>query len=151
MQPTLTTIELYVTHLIKCLLFIFGKYSISHSWLKNKEIYPNIQLHSTPPRLHCGPNCAGRWSITGTLLWRHDEPNGVLNHQPHDCLLNRLFGHRPKKISKLRVTGLCAGNSPGTGEFLAQMASTAGNVSIWWRHHGFRYIEEFKWFAFFST
>ena len=28
------------------------------------------------------------------------------------------------------------GNSPGTGEFPAQMASYAENVSIWWRHHG---------------
>ena len=40
-----------------------------------------------------------------------------------------------KKTSKLRVTGLCAGNSPVTGEFLAQMAFNAENVSIWWRHH----------------
>ena len=24
----------------------------------------------------------------------------------------------------------------GTGEFPAQMASNAENVSIWWRHHG---------------
>ena len=24
---------------------------------------------------------------------------------------------------------------PGTGEFPAQMASNAENVSIWWRHH----------------
>ena len=39
------------------------------------------------------------------------------------------------KTSKLRVTGLCAGNSLGTGEFPAQMASNAENVSIWWRHH----------------
>ena len=39
------------------------------------------------------------------------------------------------KTSKLRVTGLCAGNSPETGEFPAQMASNAENVSIWWRHH----------------
>ena len=37
-----------------------------------------------------------------------------------------------KKTSKLRVTGLCAGNSPGIP---AQMASNAENVSIWWRHH----------------
>ena len=29
----------------------------------------------------------------------------------------------------------CDGNSPGTGEFPAQMASNAENVSIWWRHH----------------
>ena len=28
-------------------------------------------------------------------------------------LLNRLFWRRSKKTSKLRVTGLCAGNSPG--------------------------------------
>ena len=40
------------------------------------------------------------------------------------------------KTSKLRVTGLCAVNSPETGEFPAQMASYAENVSIWWRHHG---------------
>ena len=46
-----------------------------------------------------------------------------------------LFGHRSKKTSKLRVTGLCVGNSPGTGEFPAQKASYAENVSIWWRHH----------------
>ena len=57
------------------------------------------------------------------------------NHQPHDYLLNRLFRRRSKKISKLRVTGLCVGNSPVTGEFPAQMASNAKNVSIWWRHH----------------
>ena len=70
-----------------------------------------------------------------TLQWRHNGCDSVSNHQPHDCLLNRLFRHRSKKTSKLRVTGLCAGNSTGTGEFPAQMASNAENVSIWWRHH----------------
>ena len=35
----------------------------------------------------------------------------------------------------LRVTGLCAENSPVTGEFPAQMASNAEKVSIWWRHN----------------
>ena len=70
------------------------------------------------------------------LRWRHNGHDGVSNHQPHDCLLNHLFRHRSKKTSKLRVTGLCAGDSPGTGEFPAQMASNAENVSIWWRHHG---------------
>ena len=35
-------------------------------------------------------------------------------------LLNRLFRRRSKKTSKLRVTGLCAGNSPITGEFPAR-------------------------------
>ena len=41
------------------------------------------------------------------------------------------------KTSKLRVTGLCAANSPVTSEFPAQKANNAENVSIWWRHHDF--------------
>ena len=55
-----------------------------------------------------------------------------------DCLLSRLFKHSSKKTSKLRVTGLCEGNSPVTGVFPAQMTSDAENVSIWWRHHLYR-------------
>ena len=70
-----------------------------------------------------------------TLQWRHNERSGVSNHQPHDCLLNHLFRRRSKKTSTLRVTGLCAGNSPVTGEFPAQRTSNEQNVSIWWRHH----------------
>ena len=35
-----------------------------------------------------------------------------------------------KKTSKLRVIALCEGNSPVTGEFSAQRASNAENVSI---------------------
>ena len=61
----------------------------------------------------------------GTLKWRNNDRAGVSNHQPRDCLLNRLFRRRSKKTSKLRVTGLCAGNSPVTGEFPAQRASNA--------------------------
>ena len=37
-----------------------------------------------------------------------------------DCLLKCLFRHKATKTSKLRVTGLCEGNSPETGEFPAQ-------------------------------
>ena len=48
-----------------------------------------------------------------TLHWRHKGHDGVTNHQPHGCLLNRLFRRRSKKTSKLRVTGLCVENSPG--------------------------------------
>ena len=74
-------------------------------------------------------------SCTPPLQWRHNGHDNVSNHQPHDCLLNRLFRRRSKITSNLRVTGLCAGISPGTGEFPAQMTSNADNVSIWWRHH----------------
>ena len=64
------------------------------------------------------------------LQWRHNKRDGVSNHQPHNCLLNRLFRRKSKKTSKLCVTGLCEGNSPVTGEFPAQRASNAENVSI---------------------
>ena len=74
--------------------------------------------------------------IRTSLQWRHYGRDSVSNHQPHDCLLKRLFRRKSKKTPKLRVTCLCAGNSPVTGEFPAQRASNAENVSIWWRHHG---------------
>ena len=45
------------------------------------------------------------------LQWRHNERHGFSNHHQHDCLLNRWFIRRPKKTPKLRVTGLCEGNS----------------------------------------
>ena len=54
-----------------------------------------------------------QWIPLTTLHWRHNDHDSVSNHQPHGCLLNRLFRSRSKKTSKLRVTGLCVGNSPG--------------------------------------
>ena len=48
-----------------------------------------------------------------SLHWRHNDHDSVSNHQPHGCLLNCLFRRRSNQTSKLRVTGLCAGNSPG--------------------------------------
>ena len=80
-----------------------------------------------------------------SLQWRHNGRDDVSYHQPHQCLLNRVFRRRSKKTSKLRVTGLCAGNSPVTGEFPAQRASNAENVSTWWRHHVI-----FKWHHSYS-
>ena len=56
----------------------------------------------------CGVHCL-------TLQWRHNERGGVSNNQHHDCLHNRLFRRRSKETSKLRVTGLCPGNSSVIG------------------------------------
>ena len=61
----------------------------------------------------------------GTLQRRHNERNGVSNHQRLDCLLNRLFRHRSRKTSKPRDTGFCWGGGGGfsvTGEFPTQRA-----------------------------
>ena len=73
-------------------------------------------------------------SANSSLQWSHNELDGISNHQPHDCLLNRLFRCRSKKTSKHRVTGLCEGNSLVTSEFPTQRASKAENGSIWWHH-----------------
>ena len=87
------------------------------------------------------------------ILWILESLNdGVSNHQPHHCLLNRLFGCRSKKTSQLRVIGLCALNSPG--EFAAQMVSNAENASIWWRHHvkiGWKIISDCVTLALLGT
>ena len=80
---------------------------------------------------HCSANDKGKPS----LQWRHNECDGVSNHQPHDCLLNCLFRCKSKKTSKLCITGLCEGNSLVTGEFPAQRASNTENATNWWRHH----------------
>ena len=50
---------------------------------------------------------------TDPLHWRHSDHDSVSNHQPHGCLVNRVFRRRSKKTSKLSVTGLCVRNSPG--------------------------------------
>ena len=64
-----------------------------------------------------------------TKLW-NNECDGVSNHRCLDCLLSRLYRRGSKKTSKLRVTGICEGNSPVTGEFPSQRASNTENVSI---------------------
>ena len=94
--------------------------------------YVDMMMIYTTPKLghHCARRCLSHYGdvIMGTIASQITEP--------HHCLLIHLFRHGSKKTSKFRVTGLCAGNSPVTGEFPAQKASNAEKVSIWWRHHG---------------
>ena len=105
-------------------------------------VYVDI-LHKVTFFLH---EPIGRVMCNQFFPWHHNGRDSISNHQPHDCLLNRLLRRRSKKISKLRVTGLCEGNSPGTGEFPVQRVSNAENVSIWWRHH-FIYSHSLGWFT----
>ena len=63
------------------------------------------------------------------LQWRYNERTGVSNHQPLECLLDRLYMPRSKKVSKRHWP--LWGNSPVTGEFPTQRAtSNAENVSV---------------------
>ena len=43
------------------------------------------------------------WWSYRTLQWGYNGLDGVSNHQPHHCLLNRLFRRISKETSKLRV------------------------------------------------
>ena len=126
----------------------------SHQTLKVMCKNPLYQYNNN----HCSwrgmfvHDCKWHWfanvlPITVTSKWARWR----LKHQPYDCLLNRLFRRRSQKTSKLRVTGLCAGNSPVTGEFSAQLASSAANVSIWWRHHTMAETDIFLKFLLFHN
>ena len=44
---------------------------------KIEQIEQTIELQQNPKQF--------------VLQWRHNERDGVSNHQPQDCLLNRLF------------------------------------------------------------
>ena len=81
-----------------------------------------------------------------TLHWRHNGRDGVSNHRRFDCLLNDLFRCRSTKTSKLRVTGLCEGNSQGTAEFPSQRVNNAEYISIWWRTSGSIILTLSSWY-----
>ena len=132
-----------------------------HSWACISSVDPSCGSYSWQDLSRrggaCYPVVITRTDVTvpyhgvhASLRWRHNGHKCVSNHQPRHCLLNRLFERRSKKTSKLRVTGLCAGNSPGTGEFPAQMASNAENVSIWWRRYDERRCMSPKLHAIFK-
>ena len=64
-----------------------------------------------------------------SLQWHHNERASQITSLTIVQSTDNSGGDQ-RKHQKLRVTGLCAGNSPMTGEFPAQRASNAENVSI---------------------
>ena len=72
------------------------------------------------------------------LQWRHNERDGVTNHQPRDSLLNRLFKVQIKVNIKAPSHWSLSGEF--TGDFPAQKASNAENASIWWRHYAYQCV-----------
>ena len=76
-----------------------------------------------------------------SLHWRHNDRDGVTNHRPRGCLHKHLLRRTWKTISKLRVTGLCAGNSPVAGvtremfpfDDVIMIYSYSCNYSLVWR------------------
>ena len=146
------------------LVYMDGFNSKIGTWISNHIPYSLWVVITHPFLIHIAnvtsldglANCTGRplTNVVPThccalsLQWRHNEHDCVSNHQRLDGLLIHLFSCRSKKTSKLRVTGLCEGNSPETNEFPAQKVSNAENVSIWWRHHYVDHIHLIKTYSF---
>ena len=82
-----------------------------HSW--DKSIYAHVRIHPIKVLIS-----AMAFQIASLAVY------------------STVYSGRWNEISKLRVSGLCEGNSPITGD--------AENVSIWWRHHATAAWEEHK-------
>ena len=89
------------------------------SWLQHNPIQGSFGVWAQHERrrLIITPPLSDWAHNHNALQWRHNGRDGVSNHQPHDCLLNRLFRHRSKKASKLRITGRWPVNSPHKGQW----------------------------------
>ena len=137
----------YRTYLVKCILpnpvfqprwpGIFLQYTrniCTHLWYCQFSLYLYNTLTHVIHGCVTGYGAPTQFSQSIDVI--PEKNTAVEMHNSQNIHYNgRLFKRRSKKTSKLRVTGLCAGNSPVTGKFPAQMASIAENVSIWWRHH----------------
>ena len=124
---THTDIYIYNIYIHQCV-----KTNLKRNLNENKSIlFENIRLIILFAKYHPFFTChyVSIWIVYIICI--------VLQYNQNMFLARRSFRRRSKKTSKLRVTGLCAGNSPVTGEFPAQMTSNTENVSIWWRHHAF--------------
>ena len=70
-----------------------------------------------------------------TLQWLHNGRDSVSNTSL-TIVYSTVYSHTDQRKHQSSASlAFVQGNSPGTGEFPAQMASNMKNVSIWWRHH----------------
>ena len=89
--------------------FLYSRVDLFKYYKPNSLYFPEYYQFKTEQRL-CGGRIFSCLDIYKSLLWLHNGCNGVSNHQPYDCLLNRWSRRRSKTASKLRVICLCAGN-----------------------------------------
>ena len=141
-----------IVHYLQCdleaLILISTGQNINHMWrlaLENSatvKCYPwrggeSIGNGSSPvnPETKCVITLTSQWP-----RWRLKTPAPRLFTQPF------IQSH----IKAARHRSLC-GEFTGTGEFPAQRASYAENVSIWWRHHGCGTSREHCVLVFFKS
>ena len=128
-QPCLSATMLYMLHVIQIFVYLLWRrlslagpvHRMNHEdmgcqmWVKNMICVVSLQM----------PYCHYSDVIMGTMVSQIISLTIVYSTVYSDA----------DQRKHQSVTGLCAGNSPVTGEFPAQRASNAENVSIWWRHY----------------
>ena len=105
------------------------------SW-NSRSMTPIFNTSGEYPRMHvwCQFGDSG-W----TLLWSHNERDGVSNHQPHDCLLNRLFKAQIKEHQSSGSLPFVRGihrwtvNSPHKGPVTRKMLPLDDVIMNLWR------------------
>ena len=79
-----------------------------------------------------------KFRMMKTIQWRHNGRDSVLNHQPHGCLLNRLFVYSDADQRKHQSSASLAfvrGIHRGAVNSPHKWPVTRKKVSIRWRHH----------------
>ena len=125
-------------------MYKFEFQTYANSWCFSGEISLLVLSRGKPSNMNTVTthlsSINGTVSLISSLDVNHycDVIMGVMASQITSLMFvySTIHSGEDKKTSKLRVTGLCEGNSSVTGEFPAQRASVAVNVSITWRHHG---------------
>ena len=138
-------------------LVYFGKWKVCHSpsgtffsqrpipfYLRLKKVLVdgnnalNLYLATILWLSKCQPIKSEWYESNRSLQWRHDESSGVSSHQPHDCLLSRLFRRRSKKIKAPRHWPLLRGihrwpvNSPHKWPVTRKMFPFPGTFKVTW-------------------
>ena len=100
-------VDVVLWHSPSSVIYIYIYDKIQETWfhviafIKLRAYMSGIYIHSFSDVYQC---FTYGWipylSVCHRLLpleWRHNERDGISNHQPHDCLLNRLFGSDQRK------------------------------------------------------
>ena len=123
-----TRVRISFTNLVHCGIFVW--YIVGFvRWVYAPETFGDTSLN-------CGNTCY--LPILFMVTHYSDVIMGTMASQitsVRDVYSTVYLGADQRKHQSSASLALCAGNSPVTGEFPAQRASNAENVSIWWRHH----------------
>ena len=121
-----------------CLYIYIHVYRNISSKINNKFYWP--YFHITRSAIFLPRTLVPSVSIDAVLIHYCDVIMGALASQITSFTIVYSTVHSgvdQRKHQSTASLAFFAGNSPVTGEFPAQMASNAENVSIWWRYHVF--------------